>query len=75
MFRDAKLLQEVYKDCMACKSPIDDEDSASFVSVGDPRMRGLSKPLIVFFLYAGVTMIIRNFFLNVKITVPFLPGR
>lgn len=45
-------------ECKACQSAIDEEDSGSFVSVSDEIFRRkVHKPLVIFFLYTGVTMI------------------
>lgn len=41
--------------CLACKEDID-EESASFVSVGEDfnQLESVNKPLFIFFLYSGV---------------------
>lgn len=60
MFKAAMDLEDLEDgpECKACQSAIDCEDEASFVSVSEERFRrNVHQPLVVFFLYSGVTMI------------------
>lgn len=69
MFNSAKLREAM--ECQACNGDIDDEDSASFVSIGDERFRNhVNKPLVIFFLYSGVTTIEINCNIDINYCLP-----